>query len=164
MGHDATGRTAYIAFAGRSLWALLNTYHAVLRDEICLPDEVRIIAETPCLSDLTAATEGIGIISQRYGIAPAVSTVPVPCGDFAAAAGKVCDLARGLAADGFSIALDITPGRKALIVASCLALASAGIAPAHIFYLNLQGGGPLPLPHLMIPLHLQALHDLAGGT
>lgn len=163
MGHGTPDRTAYIVFAGRSLWALLNTYHAVLRNGICSPDEVQIVVETPCMSGTAAAAEGIGIISQRYGISPAVSTVPVPCGDFAAAAGRVRDLARGLAADGFSIALDITPGRKALIVASCLALASADIAPAHIFYLNLQGGGPLPLPHLMIPLHLQTLHDLAGG-
>ncbi|MDD4254610.1 MAG: hypothetical protein PHP59_04450 [Methanofollis sp.] len=156
--------TAYITFAGRSVWALLNTYHAVLREGRCLPDKVHIIAETPCMPGTAAATEGIGIISRRYGISPPVSVTSVPCGDFAGATGTVLDLARNRVAEGYEIALDITPGRKALIVSACLALADAGIAPAHIFYLGLQGGGPLPLPHPMIPLHLQTLHDLAGGA
>lgn len=157
-------RTAYITFAGRSVWALLNTYHAVLREGRCFPDEAHIIAETPCMPGTATAVEGIGIISRRYVTLPAVSVTAVPCGDFAGAAGTVLALARSRVAEGYEIALDITPGRKALIVAACLALADAGIAPTHIFYLSLRGGGPLPLPHLMIPLHLQTLHDLAGGA
>jgi hypothetical protein len=156
--------TVYITFAGRSIWALLNTYHAVLREGRCLPGEVHIIAETPCMPDTAAAVRGIGIISRRYGTSPAVSVTAVPCGDFAGAAGTVLELARRRAGEGDEIALDITPGRKALIVSACLTLANAGIVPTHIFYLGLQGRESLPLPYLMIPLHLQALHDLAGGA
>jgi hypothetical protein len=156
--------TAYITFAGRSVWALLNTYHAVLREGRCLPDEVHIVAETPCTADTATVSAGIGIISRRYGTSPAVSVTAVPCDDFVGAAGTVLDLARRRTAEGHEIALDITPGRKALIVAASLALVDAGISPAHIFYLSLQGGGPLPLPHPMISFHLQTLHDLAGGA
>lgn len=154
---------AYITFAGRSAWALLNTYHAVLREGAYAPSEVYIVTDPACRPAPPGLVEGIRTISERYGTDPRISTVDLPCGDHAAAGEAVLRLAERLSAEGRTIALDITPGRKAAIVSACAALAAAGIAPAHIYYLGLQVEDGIPLPYPMIPLHLQALHDLAGG-
>ena len=156
-------RRAYITFAGRSVWALLNTYHAVLREGVYAPTDVSILMDAACRSSPAGIVEGIGIISERYGISPRISTVDLPCGDYAAAGEAVLRLAERLCREGSAIALDITPGRKAAIVSACTALASAGIAPAHIYYLGLLVEEGMALPYPMIPLHLQPLHDLAGG-
>jgi len=156
-------RKAYITFAGRSAWALLNTYQAVLRETAYAPSEVYIVMDAACRSRPSGIVEGIGIISERYGISPQISTVDVPCGNYPTVGEAVLRLAERLSGDGYSIALDITPGRKAAIVSACTALASAGITPQHIYYLSLLIEEGLPQPYLMIPLHLQVLHDLAGG-
>lgn len=157
------GRRAYITFAGRSAWALLNTYYAVLRKGDYAPSEVYIVTDPACRSDPAGIVEGIGIISERYGINPRVSTVAVPCGDYPAVGETIGRLAERLCREGYAIALDITPGRKAAIVSACTALASAGVAPAHIYYLGLLIEDGMARPYPMIPLHLQVLHDLAGG-
>lgn len=153
---------AYITFAGRSAWALLNTYHAVLREKRYVPSEVYIVTDTACRSGPSGIVEGFGIISERYGIDPLISTVEVPCGDFPGTGEEVLRLAKHLHGNGYAIALDITPGRKAAIVSACAALASAGIAPDHIYYLSLLSEEAIPQPYPMIPLHFQVLHDLAG--
>jgi len=38
-------RKAYITILGRSTWALINTYHAVLMEEAYHPDVIHIFAE-----------------------------------------------------------------------------------------------------------------------
>ena len=149
---------AYITLAGRSGWALLNTYHAVLRERGYHPAEVYIVAWEE--SFLGPVLEGLRIISERYGFSPEVSVVRVAEGDYAAAGARVCGLVRSLAARGFETALDITPGRKAAIVSVCLDLAAASLQVDHIYYLGLPIPDPPPRPYLLIPLHIQPLRDL----
>lgn len=156
-------RRAYITFAGRSAWALLNTYQAVLREQGYAPSEVYIVTDAACRAEPSKIVEGVGIISERYGADPTISIVDVPCNDYPAVGKIVAELAGRLASEGCAIALDITPGRKAAIVSAGAALASAGIKTEHIYYLGLLTETGMPRPYLTIPLHLQALHDLAGG-
>ncbi|QSZ66321.1 hypothetical protein RJ40_01795 [Methanofollis aquaemaris] len=154
---------AYISLAGRSGWALLNTYHAVLRERGYRPALVHLVAWEE--SSVGPVLEGIRLISKRYGFSPEVSVVRVAEGDYAAAGEEVTGLVRFLIAGGFEIALDITPGRKAAIVSVCLDLAAADLRVDHIYYLGLPIPDPPAMPYLLIPLHIQPLRDLVeeGG-
>ncbi|QYZ78181.1 hypothetical protein E2N92_01405 [Methanofollis formosanus] len=149
---------AYITLAGRSGWALLNTYHAVLRERGYRPAEVHLVAWEE--SALGTVLEGIRLISERYAFSPRISVVRVAEGDYAAAGERVLGLVRAFAARGFETALDITPGRKAAIVSVCLDLAAADLRVDHIYYLGLPIPDPPARPYLLIPLHIQPLRDL----
>ncbi|MBP2145155.1 hypothetical protein J2129_000609 [Methanofollis sp. W23] len=149
---------AYLTLAGRSGWALLNTYHAVLRERGARPAEVHLVAWEE--SRLGPVLEGLRLISARYGFSPEVSVVRVAEGDYTAAGREVTGLVRALVARGFETALDITPGRKAAIVSVCLDLAAEGLQVDHIYYLGLPIPDPPASPYLLIPLHIQPLRDL----
>ncbi|MDD3621214.1 MAG: hypothetical protein PHQ81_02280 [Methanofollis sp.] len=149
---------AYLTLAGRSGWALLNTYHAVLRDRGARPAEVHLVAWEE--SRLGPVLEGLRLISERYGFSPKISVIRVTEGDYAAAGREVTGLVRSLVARGFETALDITPGRKAAIVSVCLDLAAASLQVDHIYYLGLPIPDPPARPYLLIPLHIQPLRDL----
>ncbi|TAJ44013.1 hypothetical protein [Methanofollis fontis] len=153
---------AYITCAGRSGWAMLNTYHAVLKGTAFRPRQVHILADPLC-ADAVPLIMGFELISGRYGIDAPVTIHETAPDDHRGAGMLVLSLVRDLIAEGYTIGIGITAGRKATIAAISFALAREGIMPDHLYYLGLKKGEGIARPYPMIPLHLQALHDLAEG-
>ncbi len=59
---------AYIAILGRSVWALINTYYAVLKENRFHPDHVYIVAEECYRDGAKKAESDIKILSEHYGL------------------------------------------------------------------------------------------------
>ncbi|HPC28082.1 MAG TPA: hypothetical protein PKX17_05075 [Candidatus Methanomethylicus sp.] len=160
-GADATARAAkpkaYITLLGRSVWALTNSYCAAIRERNYLPSRVCIITEEPYKGALDNAVRGVEVISAFFGSAPAISREVVAEGCFQDAGNRVSAAVKGLRADGYEVALDITPGRKALVAGSLLALMK--IPTDHVFYLEISTLDGASKPYLMIPFQAQRLHD-----
>ena len=151
----------YISLLGRSVWASLNTYYAVLDETDHRPEIIWVVTESSFEDQLPALIEGYDVISTSFNIKPNIKTVILPEGNISEAGIEV----RGLV-DSYTkedvVALDITSARKALVAGALLA--TADNKPTHIFYLKIDSLDDSAKPYLMIPRQIQTLHDFRAET
>ncbi|KUG19885.1 hypothetical protein ASZ90_010387 [hydrocarbon metagenome] len=152
-------RSAYIALLGRSTWALVNTYYAVLREMGLRPARVYILAEEPYAGSAPVVREAVGILSDSYGFSPDIDLITVPEADFTGAGNAIRSLAEDLTRDGFSVALDITSGRKAMVAGALITISRAHLDVSHIYYLAVKAENEIAKPYMMIPQKAQQVRD-----
>jgi len=150
-------KKAYITILGRSTWALINTYYAVLTEKSYYPDIVYIFAEDIYADQLDKAVKGIEILSEEFGFKPEVRQEIVREADFVEAGLKITSLIKDLKQDGYKVAIDITPGRKALVAGALIPISRIGVD--HVFYLAIKTLDNASKPYRMIPLSIQELRD-----
>ncbi len=146
---------AYITLLGRSAWAVINTYYAVLEEKAYYPDLIHIFAEKSFSHDLDKIVEGMKALSEEYGFTPEVNHTVVEDNDFVSAVRKIGELVRSLKEENCSIAIDITPGRKPLVAAALIP--AVKLKMDHVFYLAVKELENRP--YMMIPLSQQQLRD-----
>ena len=152
----------YITMTGRSDWALLNTYYAVLRETKFRPTQIIILSETEHAAQIPVVKKGLAILSEGFGIAPQVDVEQVQTGDFIEAGRKISARIKDGRKQGSKVAIDITPGRKALVAGALIPLAN--IAVDHVFYLQITSTEDAAKPYMMIPLASQQLRDFRAAT
>ncbi|UYU18867.1 MULTISPECIES: hypothetical protein [Methanoculleus] len=151
---------AYIALLGRSTWALVNAYHAVLHEKGLRPERVIIVTEEPYAREASIAAEAIGTVSEGYGFAPAIKTEILPEADFVRAGQTIRSLAGDLIRQGFDVAIDITSGRKVTVAGALIAVSVAGLDIRHIYYLAMKSTDDVAKPYMMIPHQIQQIRDI----
>jgi len=152
----------YITMTGRSVWALLNAYYAVLRETKFRPTHIIILSETEHVGQIPVLKKGLTILSDGYGLAPQVDVEQVQTGDFIEAGRKISTRIKAGRQLGSKVAIDITPGRKALVAGALIPLAS--ISVDHVFYLQITSTDDAAKPYMMIPLASQQLRDFRATT
>ena len=151
----------YISLLGRSVWASLNTYYAVLDETEFQPEIIWIVTESLYEECLPSLLDGYEVISTSFNIKPNIKTVILPEGNISEAGIEVRGLVDSYTKEDI-VALDITSARKALVAGSLLA--TADNKPAHIFYLKIDSLDNSAKPYLMIPHQIQTLHDFRAET
>ncbi|MBC7095469.1 hypothetical protein [Thermococcus sp.] len=151
---------AYITMLGRSTWALVNTYYAVVMKGY-KPDEIYIFLENTHEGKLPQTVEALKIISEAYGFSPKIYWEIIEEDNFLEADEKIGTLLKTLKEKGYEISTDITPGRKALVVGA--AIHAIPLEVEHLFYLSLRNLEHANRPYMMIPLHTQRLKDFMEG-
>jgi len=66
-------------------------------------------------------------------------------------------IAETLKQNGYKVAIDITPGRKALVAGALIPISKIGVD--HVFYLAIKTLDNVSKPYKMIPLQIQELRD-----
>ena len=150
-------KKAYITILGRSTWSLINTYYAVLCEKSYYPDLIHVFAENVYEEGLEKAVKGVEILSEEFGFKPEIEHEIVKEADFIEAGLKINSLIKDLKQKGYSIAIDITPGRKALVAGALLPTGKIGID--HVFYLVIKSLKNAAKPYKMIPPQIQNLKD-----
>ncbi|MCK9277095.1 MAG: hypothetical protein M0P22_03285 [Methanoculleus sp.] len=150
----------YITLLGRSTWALVNAYHAVLREKGLRPERVSIVTEKPYSVNASTAVEAIRIISEGYGFAPAIEVEVLPEADFVRAGQTIRSLAADFIRQGFHVAIDITSGRKVTVAGALIAVSLAGLDIRHIYYLAMGSVDDVAKPYMMIPHQIQRIRDI----
>lgn len=150
-----TEKKAYITLLGRSAWAVLNTYYAVLAEKGYYPDVIHIFAEKSYSEDLEKIAEGMRILSEEFGFEPEISSTVIEDNDFISAVRRIGELVKKLKERGCSVAIDITPGRKTLVSAALISAVKLRLE--HVFYLAVKQLEARP--YMMIPLANQQLRD-----
>nr|MDO8114357.1 hypothetical protein [Candidatus Sigynarchaeota archaeon] len=148
---------AYITIFGRSIWGLINSLYAVLKQEKISPDIIYIITEDLFQDKLGKIVEGVKILVEEFGLNAKIETKTVAEGKIVAAGMEISNLIKGLKEKGYEIDVDITPGRKSLVTGTILALNKADIQ--HLFYLDIKTTTDVNYPFEMIPKQLQTLRD-----
>ena len=151
---------AYITLLGRSTWALVNAYHAVLREKGLRPEQVAIVTEEPYAQEASTAVEAVRIVSEGYGFVPAIGVDILPEADFIRAGQTIRSLAGDFIRQGFSVAIDITSGRKVTVAGALLAVSLAGLDIRHIYYLAMKNTDDVAKPYMMIPRQIQSIRDV----
>jgi hypothetical protein len=157
-------KSAYVTLLGRSSWSLLNTYYAILNQGKFSPDIIHIFVEDLYKDKLEKVLKGLQLLNESFGIHPTIDTTIVNSDEIISAKSSLNKYLKDLKNDGFTIALDITPGRKALVAAALISAEKIGVN--HIFYLAVDSIEDIPL--LMKPGTILHLHDylhehVAGG-
>jgi hypothetical protein len=147
----------YLTLLGRSKWALINSYYATLEEKSYYPDKVTIYAEAN--SESQEIPNAITNISNEYGFNPTITVKTLPEGDFIAAGNSISSDLKKLKHEGYETALDITPGRKALVAGAILSATRQSID--HIYYLMIDSTEDADKPYPLIPRKRQTLIDFA---
>ena len=155
-------KRAYLTALGRASWAMVNTYYAVLRERGYLPDKVYIFTEETYKKKLEKANAAIKILSEEFGISPEIESRVVNDWDFLEAGREISDLVRNLKVDGFQVAIDITPGRKAIVVAALIIGIKVKID--YVFYLAIKSTEDAAKPYMMIPMQLQQIREFMEAS
>ncbi len=151
---------AYITLLGRSTWALVNAYHAVLREKGLRPERVAIVTEEPYAGEASTAATAVRIISKGYGFSPEVGIEILPEADFLRAGQTIRTLAGDFIRQGFSVAIDITSGRKVTVAGALIAVSLAGLDIRHIYYLAMKSTDDVAKPYMLIPHQVQSIRDI----
>ena len=121
-----------------------------------------ILSETEHAGQIPVVKKGLAILSEGFGIAPQVDVEQISTGDFIDAGRKISSRIRMVKEQGSKVAIDITPGRKALVAGALIPLAS--IPVDHVFYLQITSTDDAAKPYMMIPLASQQLRDFRATT
>ena len=148
---------AYITILGRSNWSVINSLYAVLKHENIKPDVVYVITENIFQERLDIIKEGVRIVLEEFGIKPKIMDKIVAEGKFVAAGNMIKKLMKDLKEGGYSIDVDITPGRKSLVAGMMLVINKEQID--HLFYLDIKTIVDVNYPYEMIPRQIQSLKD-----
>jgi hypothetical protein len=149
------GKNAYITLLGRSSWSLLNTYYAVLNQEKFSPDIIHIFVENLYKDKLEKVLTGLQILNESFDIHLTIEKTVVSNDEIIPVKSTLIKCLKDLKNKGYTIALDITPGRKALVAAALMSTRKLGIN--HVFYLAVDSIEDIPL--LMKPGAIIHLHD-----
>ncbi len=152
-----SSEVVYLSLLGRSVWALLNTYTAVVQERGYYPDTIFIVVEKPFHADTAQVTEGLRIISKQHDFSPEITSIMVDEADIVDVYKKVYALIQSHKKDGASVAIDITPGRKALVAGTLLPITLNDVD--HVFYLAISTMDDVARPYWMIPHQVQTLYD-----
>jgi hypothetical protein len=153
---------AYITMLGRSTWALINSYYAVLREKKYYPDTIFAFTEDRYKDELEKASKGLEVLSENFGLKTTIQHEVIEEADFLSTGRRVSEIVKDLKGRGFEVAVDITPGRKALVAGALFSLSN--IYVDHIFYLLISTVDDAAKPYMMIPLHIQQLKDFVEYT
>jgi hypothetical protein len=152
----------YFTILGRSSWALLNCYYAVLRETSFRPSEILIVTEEVFVPKIGPVREGLSILSEAYQITPQIGEIVLGEADFRAACTQIPEAILQRKRQGMIVGIDITSGRKALIAGALLAIPRDALD--HVFYLAITHVEGAARPYLMIPLQMQKLKDFKAAT
>jgi hypothetical protein len=150
-----------VTMMGRSTWGLFNSVWASIRTYDFLPDRVYIL--TAGCDRLVAdnAAKMLRILLSESGSKGEVEVRAVSEEDVGQIAREVKRITAEERQAGNRIALDVTPGKKAIVLGSVLSGMSRNDFD-HMFYLYIEKLKNADRPYMEIPLGLQHPHEILG--
>jgi hypothetical protein len=152
-----------ITLMGRSTWALVNSVWASARSFSFVPDRVHILAGGCDRDRAETAAKMLRQLLTEHGSPAEVRLELVDDQD----ARNVAETVRRIAAEekrsGSKLALDVTSGKKLMVVGSLLSSLTKNDFD-HIFYLQVESRKNTDRPYLEIPLEIQNCHDILAES
>lgn len=148
----------YITMTGLSEWAVFNSLWAVIKLRNYIPDKIYIFNIKKRRRQAELSKRRFQVLLKEYGKKkPIIQIMEVPEADFVASGKKINEIVKKEKAQGNTIAIEVTPGRKAM-VAGALVPGIQGNAD-YVFYLYLEDFDYANNIFMRIPITLQHSHD-----
>jgi hypothetical protein len=147
----------YITMTGVSRWPVLNGLWAALCKGY-VPDKVYLFVTQGREKDGEALSAWINILLESYGkqVEPVLEKIEE--GEFASSGKRITSVMEAERNQGNEVAIDITPGRKAIVSSALISAWQKQVD--HVFYLYLEDMRNANNPYPMIPYKLQHFVDL----
>jgi hypothetical protein len=147
----------YITMTGVSRWPVLNgLWAAMCRGYV--PDRLYLFVTQGRERDGEALTAWVKLLAESYGKDMTVLREKIEEGDFLSSGKKITTAMEKERSAGNEVAIDITPGRKAIVSSALISAWQKQVD--HVFYLYLEDMRNASNPYPMIPYHLQHFVDL----
>lgn len=148
----------YITMTGVSKWPVLNSLWAAICCKGYMPDRIYLFVTKGREGSASLLAQWIGALTESYGKRVEPVVVGIEEGDFASSGRKITAVMERERAAGNEVAIDITPGRKAIISSALISAWQKQVD--HVFYLYLEDMRNSANPYPMIPFQLQHFVDL----
>jgi hypothetical protein len=148
----------YITMTGISMWPVLNSLWAAICCKGYSPDKIYLFVTKGREQEARTLSRWISDLTESYGKRVEPITKEIDEGDFTSSGKKINSVMEEERSAGNEVAIDITPGRKAIISSALLSAWQKQVD--HVFYLYLEDMRNASNPYPMIPLHLQHFVDL----
>lgn len=156
---DNDEKFTFITFVGRSEWAVVNSFWAVLFHEEIYPDKIHIITREDNLERAKKCKEGIKAILDGYDIE---SEIEINETDLDEDLGHSADLVKKICIEDESKkVLDITGGTKGVTSGALIRAVECDVSS--IYYLFIDSLEDADRPYLDIPLPRHKVYQLRGG-
>jgi len=142
---------------GPSDWAILNSLWAVVRLRNYIPDRIYILTIKKRRAQAELAKKRFTALLREFDSKPQIRIIQVREADFVGTGRHINSVVCEEKSQGNTVAIEVTPGRKAL-VAGALVPGIQGNAD-HVFYLYLEDFEYANNLFLRIPLTKQHSHD-----
>lgn len=143
---------------GISRWPVLNSLWAAICCKGYAPDKIYLFVTKGREQEARILSEWIGTLTESYGKRVNPVQMGIDEGDFTSSGKKITSVMEQERNAGNEVAIDITPGRKAIISSALLSAWQKQVD--HVFYLYLEDMRNASNPYPMIPFHLQHFVDL----
>ncbi|UCE35963.1 MAG: hypothetical protein JSW00_10380 [Thermoplasmata archaeon] len=147
----------YITMTGFSDWAIFNSLWAVVRLRQYIPDRIYIFTTKKRRRQAELAKRRFIILLKEYGKKPNIVISEVPKADFVTSGWRINDVVKKEKSLGNKIAIEVTPGRKAMVAGALVPSIQGKVD--HVFYLYLEDVDYADNLFLRIPLTVQHSHD-----
>jgi hypothetical protein len=148
----------YVTMTGISMWPVLNSLWAAIYCKGYAPDKIYLFVTNGREQEARTLSHWISVLTEAYGKRADPIIKEIDEGDFASSGKKINAVMDEERAAGNEVAIDITPGRKAIISSALLSAWQKQVD--HVFYLYLEDMRNSSNPYPMIPFHLQHFVDL----
>jgi len=146
-----------IIMLGRSVWGLVNSSWASMREFGYVPDRVHIIAAKSNREDAKKASASLKVVLHEFS-SPAETLIElVEGGDIESVSTTIKELLERYRKSGDRIALDVTSGTKDLVLGS---LMNDLTGVEHVFYLRIDSLRNADRPYILIPVESQRMFDV----
>ena len=147
----------YVTMTGVSKWPVLNGLWAAMCKGY-VPDKIYLFVTQGREKDAEILASWISTLVQSYGKTVRPMTERIEEGEFASSGKKITAAMERERTEGNEVAIDITPGRKAIVSSALISAWQKQVD--HVFYLYLEDMRNSTNPYPMIPYHLQHFVDL----
>jgi hypothetical protein len=147
----------YITMTGLSHWAVFNSLWAAVRLRHFIPDKIYIFTIKKRVKQADLARQRFEILLKEYGKEAEIEVIEVAEANFTVSGRRIREVIKKEKSQGNTVAIEITPGRKAM-VAGALVSSIQGKAD-HVFYLYLKDFDYADNHFMHIPLTVQHSHD-----
>jgi len=148
-----------ITLMGPSLWGMFNSIWAMIRHHDYIPDRIYILGREKDGGDFEKARDMIVPLITEYGGKGEVIFERILGDSVSDVVKKVRTIGQMERELGNELSLDVTPGRKAVVLGSIFAGWDRRIFE-HVFYLYIDSLRNASRPYLLIPLSIQRSHDI----
>lgn len=147
----------YITMTGLSDWAIFNSLWAAIRLRNYLPDKIYIFTIKKRGKQAELAKRRFEELLKEYEKKAAIEIVEVAEADFISSGKRINEVVKREKSKGNTIAIEVTPGRKAMVAGALVPSIQGKVD--HVFYLYLENFDYADNPFMRIPLTMQHSHD-----
>lgn len=146
-----------ITLLGRSVWGLVNSSWASIREYGFIPDRVYIIDASTDGGDAEEASRRLRAVLHGFNADAEVSIEKVEAGNIDSVSSTIKRLIDEYRTGGHHIAIDVTSGTKDLVLGS---LMNDLTGVNHIFYLRIESLRNADRSYILIPVERQRMIDV----